>query len=336
MKKFILIAVTALVFTLVCNAQTTPFFQEGTASWYGTEFDGQITASGEVFTSSGYTAAHPTLPFGTLLTITNKNNNKKVTVRVNDRGPFIANRAIDLSKAAAEYLEITMNNGTAPVSIIIAEAGAVPGPVVTQTPSTPTVTAAPPLPTPSASLDPAPPTVQTPSTPAVTAAPPLPTPPASLDPAPTVQTPSTPAVTAAPPLPAPPAVQTPSTPTVTAAPPLPTPPVVQTPSTPAVTTPSATLPAPAARTAKPAVIKPAAPPTGTNKRYRLQVGAFKTPKNAVAAFDKLKSIGLSPAYERSGEWYRVVLSGIKADDVRSIAEKIGQAGFPEALIREEP
>ncbi|MDR2792898.1 MAG: SPOR domain-containing protein [Treponema sp.] len=115
-------------------------------------------------------------------------------------------------------------------------------------------------------------------------------------------------------------MQPPSTPAAAA----PAPPAPPTPSTPAV------------QTAKPAVIKPAVPPAGTNKRYRLQVGAFKTPKNAVNAFDKLKNVGLNPSYERSGDWYRVVISGIKADDVQMVAEKIGQAGFPEALIREEP
>jgi rare lipoprotein A len=83
-------------------------------------------------------------------------------------------------------------------------------------------------------------------------------------------------------------------------------------------------------------MKPGIPPAGTNKRYRVQVGSYKVPRNAVEAFDKLKNVGLSPSYERSGDLYRVVLSGIKADDVPFIAEKIRQAGFTEGLVREEP
>jgi rare lipoprotein A len=299
MKKFILIAIEALVFTLVCNAQTAPFHEEGIASWYGTEFDGQTTASGEIFNSNDYTAAHPELPFGTLLTITNKNNNKKVTVRVNDRGPFISNRNIDLSKAAAEHLDM-IASGNAPVSIDSAEASAAPGPV-----ANPAVAIAPPLPqqpvAPSPSDAPVSPAPQQPVAPSP--------PDASISPAPQqlAVAPSAPPATVAP------SVVTP----LPVAPPVAVPPADIAP-------------------AKPAVIKPAIPPTGTNKRYRLQIGAYKVPKNAVAVFEKLKSIGLNPAYERNGDLYRVVLSGIRADDVQAVAEKIGQAGFTEALIREEP
>jgi len=82
------------------------FRQEGMASWYGPEFDGRPTASGEIFNSTLFTAAHPSLPFGTFLTVTNKQNNRQVTVKVNDRGPFVAGRIIDLSRAAAEHLDM--------------------------------------------------------------------------------------------------------------------------------------------------------------------------------------------------------------------------------------
>ncbi len=92
------------------------FRQEGIASWYGNEFNGRPTASGEIFDSSKLTAAHLSLPFGTMLVVTNQHNNKKVTVRVNDRGPFVAARIIDVSRAAAEQLDM-ISTGTAPVVI---------------------------------------------------------------------------------------------------------------------------------------------------------------------------------------------------------------------------
>jgi rare lipoprotein A len=74
----------------------------GKASWYGSPHEGRKTASGEVFRSKKYTAAHRSLPFGTKLRVTYKN--KSVIVKVNDRGPFTKGRVIDLSKAAAESL----------------------------------------------------------------------------------------------------------------------------------------------------------------------------------------------------------------------------------------
>ena len=92
------------------------FRQEGLASWYGAQFEGRPTASGEIFDSSLFTAAHPTLPFGTFLIVTNRNNNRQVSVRVNDRGPFVEGRIIDVSQAAAEHLGMIVT-GTAPVII---------------------------------------------------------------------------------------------------------------------------------------------------------------------------------------------------------------------------
>jgi len=75
----------------------------GVASWYGEDFDGQQTASGEVFDADSLTAAHPSLPFQTRLKVTNLANGRSVVVRVNDRGPANG-RLIDLSEAAAERL----------------------------------------------------------------------------------------------------------------------------------------------------------------------------------------------------------------------------------------
>lgn len=90
--------------------------QEGLASWYGGKFQGRRTASGELFNTLQYTAAHRTLPFGTLVLVTNLINGKSVTVRVNDRGPFVHGRIIDLSMAAATAIGLT-GEGVAPVRI---------------------------------------------------------------------------------------------------------------------------------------------------------------------------------------------------------------------------
>lgn len=86
------------------------FVQEGEASWYGPGFHGRKTASGERFNTNDMTAAHKTLPFGTVLKVTNLSNDKFVIVKINDRGPFIRGRIIDLSKAAKD--EIGMGGTT--------------------------------------------------------------------------------------------------------------------------------------------------------------------------------------------------------------------------------
>ena len=82
---------------------TTPL-GSGTASYYGRKFHGRRTASGETFDMSGMTAAHRSLPFGSLVRVTNPANGRSVTVRINDRGPFTRGRVIDVSRAAAEEL----------------------------------------------------------------------------------------------------------------------------------------------------------------------------------------------------------------------------------------
>ncbi|MBI5808479.1 MAG: septal ring lytic transglycosylase RlpA family protein [Ignavibacteriales bacterium] len=77
-----------------------------TASWYGPRFHGKSTANGETFDQSALTAAHKSLPFGTLLKITNLRNHKSVIIRINDRGPYVDGRDLDLSKATAKALGI--------------------------------------------------------------------------------------------------------------------------------------------------------------------------------------------------------------------------------------
>lgn len=82
-------------------------FQQGTASWYGPGFHNRLTANGERFDMHAMTAAHRTLPFGTMVLVKNPATGKSVTVRINDRGPYVKGRIIDLSRAAAQKLGIS-------------------------------------------------------------------------------------------------------------------------------------------------------------------------------------------------------------------------------------
>ena len=79
-------------------------YQIGTASWYGEQFQGKPTASGEPFDMQDFTAAHPTLPLGSFVRVTNLRNGKAVVLRINDRGPFVDDRIIDVSYNAARAL----------------------------------------------------------------------------------------------------------------------------------------------------------------------------------------------------------------------------------------
>ncbi|MBD9416844.1 septal ring lytic transglycosylase RlpA family protein [Pseudomonas sp. PDM16] len=89
---------------------------EGQASWYGAKHQGRKTASGERFDQNALTAAHRELPFGTRVRVTNLNNDKRVIVRINDRGPTSRKRVIDVSRQAAEQLDM-LRSGVAPVRL---------------------------------------------------------------------------------------------------------------------------------------------------------------------------------------------------------------------------
>lgn len=93
------------------------FNERGTASWYGKKFHGRKTSSGEIYNMYALTAAHKSLPLPTNVKVTNLRNGKSVIVRVNDRGPFVDDRVIDMSYAAAQKLGMT-EAGTAPVEIV--------------------------------------------------------------------------------------------------------------------------------------------------------------------------------------------------------------------------
>ncbi|NOR12897.1 MAG: septal ring lytic transglycosylase RlpA family protein [Candidatus Aminicenantes bacterium] len=92
--------------------------QTGLASWYGPNFHGKTTSSREVYNMYDMTAAHRTLPFGTYVMVTNMDNGKSVKVKINDRGPFVEGRIIDLSYAAAQVLD-AVGPGVIPVKIEI-------------------------------------------------------------------------------------------------------------------------------------------------------------------------------------------------------------------------
>lgn len=118
---------TCLVFFLVgfsfvlATAQETESIQTtGMASYYHDKFEGRPTASGEPYRKDSLTAAHPTLPFNTLLRVTNLSNKKSVVVKVNDRGPFVRSRIIDVSKAAAITLDF-IDQGLTQVKIEVVE-----------------------------------------------------------------------------------------------------------------------------------------------------------------------------------------------------------------------
>jgi peptidoglycan lytic transglycosylase len=104
------------------HAKTPPipaavgYTEEGSASWYGNPFHGRRASNGEVYDMYKLTAAHRTLPFETMVRVTNLNNGKTTTVRITDRGPFVDNRIIDLSQAAAREIE-SIGPGIVPVRI---------------------------------------------------------------------------------------------------------------------------------------------------------------------------------------------------------------------------
>jgi|SRR6185503_19737776 len=99
----------------------SPTIVDGVASYYGREHHGKKTANGEIFDMKKLTAAHPSLPFGTQVRVTNLSNQRSVIVRINDRGPYYRGRIIDLSLAAAERLEM-IKSGITKVNVEILDA----------------------------------------------------------------------------------------------------------------------------------------------------------------------------------------------------------------------
>lgn len=374
MKNLIFMVTLGLLVTAFCAAQTQlpesgSYKQEGLASWYGQEFQGRPTASGELFDPNLFTAAHPDLPFGTILTVTNLLNSKQVQVRVNDRGPFVKSRIIDVSKAAAERLDM-LASGVAQVRVEIAPWG------VAESTSAPTTTQI----APAAPVNTAPAPVASP----------VPITPSQFNTVPVNPARNNAAAQAATtgrlPAPTQPSVQPqPRQPTRAVAPaqtPAAQQPQAQTATqmqpTQAYTTPQ---PAPVApsqlqpvetvnRTpsAQDTVVMPSAArissitPSATNvvdqtivkspppfynqalllgsapiagKVYRIQVGSYKVARNAVEAFDRLVDAGFSPKWEQNDDWYRVVIPNTRAENLDELSKRLGNAGFEKVLLREE-
>jgi rare lipoprotein A len=99
--------IALIVITATLPTVATGHELEGYASWYAGKFQGRTTASGEVFDTNEMTAAHKTLPFGTIVEVTHLDSGRTAEVRINDRGPFVDGRVIDLSRAAAERIGMT-------------------------------------------------------------------------------------------------------------------------------------------------------------------------------------------------------------------------------------
>jgi rare lipoprotein A len=117
--------------------QLLPFKQSGIASWYGKQFHGRKTSTGEIYDMFAMTAAHPTLPLPSYVRVTNTRNGKQVVVRVNDRGPFLQNRAIDMSYAAATRLDYINNGHTAvEIELLLPQEGIAQKPAVPSLPNT--------------------------------------------------------------------------------------------------------------------------------------------------------------------------------------------------------
>jgi rare lipoprotein A len=257
--KLIILSLMCFFLLLPVFAQDTidAFRQEGIASWYGTEFAGRPTASGEIFNPEDMTAAHPKLPFGTFLRVTNTHNGKQVLVRVNDRGPFAAARIIDLSQKAAEELDMILT-GTAPV---IVEQVNLLSPN-NNTPSVPTAASE------------------------------------HISAAQTQMIPE----------------QSPEI-------------IIHGAFS---NVPQTEIPV------QEEIVSASIPPIQENeKSYRIQVGSYRNAKYAVDSFAQLQDAGLSPAYERYNDLYRVVLAQIESNHVQSVIDTLTKTGFQEILIKEE-
>jgi rare lipoprotein A len=122
MKRLLIACFLLAACATAPKAQRTPDALHGVASWYGQEFAGRTTANGEIFDPLLYTAAHRTLPFGTVVDVQNAKTQQSVRVRINDRGPYIGGRMIDLSYAAAQQIGL-VEPGSGEVEVTVVKVG---------------------------------------------------------------------------------------------------------------------------------------------------------------------------------------------------------------------
>jgi rare lipoprotein A len=341
MKRVLTVLFLGMVFTAICAAQSpnanfTDFTESGPAT--------------QSLDSDDLAARHARLPRGTMVQVTNDDTGAQVVVEITGRIPPSGSRIIDLSAEAA--LKLGLGPDEIPqVTIAVVtedEAPAAPPPVAAAPapePEPPTVFYDDSEPIvfnyddiyggePVIVYDdtPAPVVEAPPPAPVVVAAPPPP------EPAPVAEAPP-PAPPPSEPASAP--VYTPPAPAYPVYTPPPRAPVYTPPAAPAnpyyypENRPQPQEPAPNWYTAPAARIIPRAPDPASFKVYRVQVGAFKAARNAKDVFDRLVTAGFSPAFESYGDLFRVVISGIRAQDIQTIAQRLGNAGFTEAWIREE-
>jgi rare lipoprotein A len=297
MKRIALLAAALVAMGTATFAESEIIKLEGKASYYGEEFDGKPTSSGEIFDMNAFTAAHKTLPFGTLLEVTNLENGKKVTVRVNDRGPFVDDRDLDMSKAAAAEIGI-LGTGTARVSIRkvgMAETSA----VATTTPAATGDAIAQPTAGTAAANGTASATTTVATTGAAVTA---------TGAAATIGT-STPATVGAQPATAQPAQA-------------------------AASGTAATETAEAAVQNSP-VPTLAATASSTGPRWRIQLGSFSREDNATRLVVRLRKDGFNPAFEKTTTTTRVVIAGISNGDLAGIRGKLDHAGYTGYIVRQE-
>lgn len=301
MKKYhVLTALLGALLLLPLGAEEL-LTAETYASYYGEAFNGRPTSSGEIFNMNAYTAAHKTLPFGTFLEVTNLENGKKVVVRVNDRGPFVANREIDLSKAAAESLGM-ISRGVTRVSIKKVDsldhaALVATNDVYSNEPAENAQTEAPNV------SNTQPEVVPTQEEEA------------SDVPAKTSDTEAAPASETA-------QLDTPQAQTASEG--------NQAKNT--DTKKDTEKPAPAEKAQAPA---PVYAQGSSGVLWRIQLGAFVREENALRLVVQLRKAGFDPAYERTEKTVRVVLPGIKPDDLEKVKEALAAHSFRDYVIRQE-
>ena len=312
-KYYVLSALVGALLLLPLGAEEL-LTAETYASYYGEAFNGRPTSSGEIFNMNAYTAAHKTLPFGTFLEVTNLENGKKVVVRVNDRGPFVPNREIDLSKAAAKSLGM-ISRGITRVSIkkvdsldhaaLVATAD-----VYSDTPAesaekeTPPVSGTQPEAAPVQKDE----AVNTPAKVPGTAASQSTEAPSSVTQPPAAQ-PNTTNTTQRQPASADKQTAKPDT-------------VKGVTNRPASAQPAQT-PAPVYSQGTSGVL------------WRIQLGAFTREENALRLVVQLRKAGFDPAYERTEKSVRVVLPGIQPDDLEKVKEALANHSFTDYVIRQE-
>jgi rare lipoprotein A len=283
----------------------------GTAGWVGQEFAGRTTANGEIFDPMLMTAAHRTLPFGTLLDVRNPKTGQTVRVRVNDRGPYVGDRLIDLSYAAAQQIGLAEGAG-GDVDISVAKVGRgdrePPTAFAVNVPDNSSVAAVPPAATPVTVPAPAP-------TPASVESQPAPVPATVESVQVTEQHASAPETRKEVAADGTTLVEVPVTST-----PLPAPVPTPAPITPTKrTTPAAATPAPAS--SKPPA---ASPRTG---RYLVQVGAFSQEGNAKALQKKLKAIGQDAMIEHTSLYLVRIGPFETREQAVSVRAKLEAAGI---------